>query len=70
LSSNLFLFEKKIISDFFALPQNRIPRQEGMTTPIGLGVRVVRGPDWKWGDQDGGDGYTGTVVEICGHVEI
>ena len=37
-----------------------------MTSPLGLGVRVVRGPDWKWGDQDGGEGFTGTVVEICG----
>ncbi len=26
------------------------------------GLRVVRGPDWKWGDQDGGEGYTGTVI--------
>jgi len=25
------------------------------------GLRVVRGPDWKWGDQDGGEGVTGTV---------
>ena len=25
------------------------------------GVRVVRGPDWKWGDADGGEGNTGTV---------
>jgi len=23
---------------------------------------VVRGPDWKYGDQDGGDGYAGTVI--------
>ncbi|XP_071109275.1 E3 ubiquitin-protein ligase MIB2-like isoform X1 [Haliotis cracherodii] len=29
-----------------------------------VGLRVVRGPDWKWGVQDGGDGHTGTVVEI------
>lgn len=29
-----------------------------------VGVRVVRGKDWKWGDQDGGEGHTGTVVEI------
>lgn len=28
------------------------------------GVRVVRGPDWKWGDQDGGDGCVGTVSGI------
>ena len=31
---------------------------------IALGVRVVRGPDWKWDDQDGGEGHVGTVVEI------
>ena len=29
-----------------------------------VGVRVVRGKDWKWGDQDGGEGHAGTVVEI------
>ena len=27
----------------------------------GVGVRVVRGPDWKWGKQDGGEGHVGTV---------
>lgn len=29
-----------------------------------LGVRVVRGPDWEWGNQDGGEGFVGTVVKI------
>ncbi|EFN80905.1 E3 ubiquitin-protein ligase MIB2 isoform X2 [Harpegnathos saltator] len=29
-----------------------------------VGLRVVRGPDWKWDDQDGGEGHAGTVVEI------
>ena len=28
-----------------------------------VGFRVIRGPDWKWGEQDGGEGYAGTVVE-------
>ncbi|XP_022903103.2 E3 ubiquitin-protein ligase MIB2 [Onthophagus taurus] len=28
------------------------------------GVRIVRGPDWSWGGQDGGEGFTGTVCEI------
>ena len=28
-----------------------------------VGLRVVRGPDWEWGDQDGGEGHVGTVVE-------
>ncbi len=29
-----------------------------------VGLRVVRGPDWKWQVQDGGEGHVGTVVEI------
>lgn len=28
------------------------------------GLRVVRGPNWKWGNQDNGEGFVGTVVEI------
>ena len=35
-------------------------------TPLSVGLRVVRGPDWKWDDQDGGEGHAGTVVEIGG----
>lgn len=27
-------------------------------------MRVVRGLDWKWGNQDDGEGHVGTVVEI------
>lgn len=27
----------------------------------GVGSRVIRGPDWKWGKQDGGEGHVGTV---------
>uniref|UniRef100_A0A8C8H2L7 E3 ubiquitin-protein ligase MIB2 n=1 Tax=Oncorhynchus tshawytscha TaxID=74940 RepID=A0A8C8H2L7_ONCTS len=33
-------------------------------TPDLVGMRVVRGLDWKWGNQDDGDGHVGTVVEI------
>ncbi|XP_074653934.1 E3 ubiquitin-protein ligase MIB2-like [Tubulanus polymorphus] len=29
-----------------------------------LGLRVVRGPDWRWSEQDGGEGHVGTIVEI------
>ena len=29
-----------------------------------VGLRVVRGPSWSWGDQDGGEGHVGTVVEV------
>ena len=28
------------------------------------GDRVVRGPDWHWDEQDGGEGGTGTVVSL------
>ena len=28
------------------------------------GLQVVRGPGWRWGDQDGGEGSVGTVVDI------
>ncbi len=28
------------------------------------GLRVVRGPDWKWSDQDGGQGCVGTLVSV------
>ncbi|XP_033731449.1 E3 ubiquitin-protein ligase MIB2-like, partial [Pecten maximus] len=31
-----------------------------------LGLRVVRGPDWNLGNEDGGDGHLGTVVEDHG----
>jgi len=27
-----------------------------------IGVRVRRGPSWKWGDQDGGPGSTGVTI--------
>lgn len=27
----------------------------------GVGARVTRGLDWKWGKQDGGEGHVGTV---------
>lgn len=33
---------------------------------ISVGLRVVRGSDWQWADQDGGVGSVGTVVEIGG----
>ena len=32
-----------------------------------VGLRVVRGPDWKWAEQDGGEGFVGTVVEAGRH---
>lgn len=31
---------------------------------VAAGLRVVRGPNWTWGDQDGGVGSVGTVVQL------
>lgn len=43
------------------------PRPLGPAGPRGsmeVGMRVVRGLDWKWGNQDDSEGHVGTVVEI------
>lgn len=32
-----------------------------------VGVRVVRGPDWKWNDQDDGEGHVGTLISPYGN---
>jgi hypothetical protein len=31
-----------------------------------VGLRVARGPDWQWGDQDGGEGCLGTITGVGG----
>lgn len=31
---------------------------------LAVGVAVVRGPDWRWGNQDNGAGNRGVVAEI------
>ncbi|KAK7093204.1 serine-rich adhesin for platelets-like [Littorina saxatilis] len=31
------------------------------------GLRVLRGPDWRGGDTDGGEGHVGTVTELLGN---
>ena len=35
-----------------------------------VGSRVVRGPDWKWGKQDGGEGRVGTLRSYESHEEV
>ncbi|XP_035697228.1 E3 ubiquitin-protein ligase MIB2-like isoform X1 [Branchiostoma floridae] len=48
----------------------RVPKRHGsvkvQSRGIFPGARVVRGPDWDWGNQDGGPGNTGKVIEIRG----
>lgn len=48
----------------------RVPPRKGSAQlrlkGIFVGAKVVRGPDWEWGQQDGGEGKTGRVMEIRG----
>ncbi|EDW28509.1 GL18910 [Drosophila persimilis] len=48
----------------------RVPTRKGskriQLRGIFVGSKVVRGPDWEWNDQDGGEGRTGRVMEIRG----
>ncbi|XP_053689884.1 E3 ubiquitin-protein ligase mind-bomb isoform X2 [Sabethes cyaneus] len=39
-------------------------------TMEGVGSRVIRGPDWKWGKQDGGEGHVGTVRNFESQEEV
>ena len=47
-----------------AAPPNMDPDPQA---GVQVGMRVVRGVDWKWGQQDGGEGGVGTVVELGRH---
>ncbi|XP_043643652.1 E3 ubiquitin-protein ligase MIB2 [Drosophila teissieri] len=48
----------------------RVPMRRGakriQLRGIFVGSKVVRGPDWEWSEQDGGEGKTGRVMEIRG----
>ncbi|XP_002067159.3 E3 ubiquitin-protein ligase MIB2 [Drosophila willistoni] len=48
----------------------RVPIRKGskriQLRGIFVGAKVVRGPDWEWNEQDGGEGKTGRVMEIRG----
>jgi hypothetical protein len=41
----------------------------GYTKDKLVGLRVVRGPDWEWDTQDGGEGFVGTVVGIVENIQ-
>ncbi|KAK7093788.1 E3 ubiquitin-protein ligase MIB2-like isoform X1 [Littorina saxatilis] len=34
------------------------------------GLRVLRGPDWSSGDEDGGEGFLGTVTQLLGNHSV
>ncbi|XP_063799074.1 E3 ubiquitin-protein ligase MIB2 isoform X2 [Pseudophryne corroboree] len=45
-------------------PRHGLPRI--VLKGIFQGAKVVRGPDWEWGNQDGGESKVGRVVDIRG----
>ena len=45
-------------------PLRPAPRPGPSRGSMEVGMRVVRGLDWKWGNQDDGEGHLGAVVEI------
>ncbi|MFT7804590.1 E3 ubiquitin-protein ligase MIB2 [Arapaima gigas] len=46
------------------LRSSSVPGSSLQRGAMEVGMRVVRGFDWKWGNQDDGEGHVGTVVEI------
>ncbi|XP_077977091.1 uncharacterized protein LOC144432699 [Glandiceps talaboti] len=40
------------------------PRRITQSLGMKVGARVVRGPNWQWGDQDGGSGNVGAVYKV------
>ena len=58
---------RPLLRDPYAGPFNLIPGAKPTTLPSlipRLGDAVVRGPHWRYGDQDGGVGTVGIVVDI------
>nr|CCA19532.1 HECT E3 ubiquitin ligase putative [Albugo laibachii Nc14] len=65
-------FERGVLSDNYAeiwsgtITQYRLNNstQYEQNAELEVGSRVIRGPDWKWRDQDGGEGSIGIVEGI------
>lgn len=65
-------FERGVLSDHYAeiwsgtITQYRLNNspQNDQIAELKVGSRVIRGPDWKWRDQDGGEGSIGIVEGI------
>eukprot|EP00931_Biecheleriopsis_adriatica_P074669 TRINITY_DN4867_c0_g1_i1.p1 TRINITY_DN4867_c0_g1~~TRINITY_DN4867_c0_g1_i1.p1 ORF type:complete len:575 (+),score=120.56 TRINITY_DN4867_c0_g1_i1:59-1783(+) len=54
-----------------SVPDTPPPSEPGEGRPvtednINLGIRVVRGADWTWGEEDGGSGHVGIILSYDG----
>ncbi|EKE42715.1 hypothetical protein ENUP19_0359G0011 [Entamoeba nuttalli] len=60
----------EVVDDLGDIP----PLEEQIKKPTSwvIGKSVIRGRDWKWKDQDGGQGQIGEVIDVCdeGWVEV
>ncbi|GMF13998.1 unnamed protein product [Phytophthora lilii] len=54
----------EIVNAVFGKGESNPPPQSPDSATIQVGDRVVRGPDWKWSNQDGEKGSPGTVERI------
>ena len=57
------LENKTVIASKSAAKASSAALARSSMPPLDAGDEVVRGPDWKWGDQDGGAGTVGEVIE-------
>lgn len=64
-NKNSYRYGKDSAFDVKVVDENRrVLLLEG----VQVGCRVIRGPDWKWGNQDGGGGNIGRVYHVGGGI--
>ncbi|KAK7069478.1 E3 ubiquitin-protein ligase mib2, partial [Halocaridina rubra] len=63
--SHTFIRYETVTSKGVEVPQRKNGNKINLQG-IFVGARVIRGPDWDWGNQDGGEGKCGRVTEIRG----
>ncbi len=59
----LALENKTVIASKSAAKASSAALARSSMPPLDAGDEVVRGPDWRWSDQDGGAGTVGEVIE-------
>lgn len=60
----LFLFQvlRELLKD--SSSSDKSDDSDSKKVLLDVGLKVVRGPNWKWDTQDDGEGHVGTVVAI------
>ena len=66
---NFFISSSLLLDNFDCYSDKTSSAVKVQYMEVTTGLRVVRDPNWKWGDQDGGEGTLGTITDIEGGVE-